>query len=267
MFVINSLQLCVGQLQNEEVEYFFDESTMNLLLGDAGTRYGGKVIGQFYATLCMNNKQLTLKYGRFLIAGIDKADFNRHKPYMRQLFWLLANSDSFVGEKLDLLMNLYLAQISNNKKYPMATESSVDFLIKVVAKISPVKEWVARHSKECRVLETVLGEPTVRAPGKVKEPYTLKNPNARAEALRRILRGAFNEKEWDDSENELLEEHVTQGMKVEVFDFEKDRWITCTININIGELMLVKNESEGISRWIDSLSDAIKAPAKKKNGN
>ena len=267
VFVINSLQLCVVHLQNEEVDYFFEESTMNLLLNEAVTRYSGKVIGQFYATLCMNNKQLTMRYGRFLIVGIDKSDYNRHAPYMRQLFWLLANSDTIVVEKLEVLMNLYLVQINNNKKYPMATESSVDFLIKVVAKIAAVKEWMGKHAKEYRALETVLGEPTVRAPGKAKEPYTPKNPLARIEALRKILRGQFNEKEWDDSESEFLEENASQGSRVEVFDFEKDRWVVCTVSVSIGEMLLVKSESEGISRWVDSLSDTIKAPGKRRNGS
>lgn len=265
VFLINSLQLCVGQLQHDQVEFFFEDSILALLLNDAGTRYGGKVIGQFYATLCANNKTLTLRYGKFLVNGIDKSNFDKHKPYMRQLFWLLANSDNIVQEKLDSIMQLYLTQITNNKKYPMATESSIDFFIKAISKISALKEWVYKRTKVLRWLENVLGEPVVRNLPKSKEPITEKNPVARLEALRAILRGTFNDKDWEDSESEFLEEHATQGSKVEIYDFETEKWVTCLISISIGELIWVKSESEGINKWVDNLSDLIR-PSQKKKG-
>ena len=264
VFLIYSLQLCVEELTNDQIEFLFEENLINFLLNDAQTKHGSRILGQFFATLCLNNKTLTLKYGKFLITCIDKVNFDKHKPYMRQLFWLLANNDNIVSEKLDFLLNQYLNQIQSNKKYPLATESSIDFLIKIVALIPAVKEWIYKKIKSFRWLETVLGDPSTKQTAKTKEPSTPKNPALRVDALRRILRQSFNEKEWDDSDNDILEENVAQGSKVDVYDFQTERWVSCSINLSIGELLWVRNESEGINKWVESLSDTIRSSSKKK---
>ena len=87
----------------------------------------------------------------------------------------------------------------------------------------------------------------------------------RIEALKKILRQSFNEKDWDDSDNDVLEENVSQGSKVEIYDFQTERWISCSITLSIGELLWIKNDHEGINKWVDNLSDIIRSPNKKKH--
>ena len=264
-FLIYSLQLCIGELTNEQIEFLFEESTLNFLLSDILTKHGGRILGKFLATLCINNKILTLKYGKFLIMNIDKANYDKHKPYMRQLFWLFANNDSIVSEKLEVLLSYFLTQLQNNKKYPLATESSVDFLIKIIAFFPSVKEWIYKKIRNLRWLETVLTDPSTRQATKTKEPLIPKNSALRIEALKKILRQSFNEKDWDDSDNDVLEENVSQGSKVEIYDFQTERWISCSITLSIGELLWIKNDHEGINKWVDNLSDIIRSPNKKKH--
>ncbi|OMJ74578.1 hypothetical protein SteCoe_26477 [Stentor coeruleus] len=264
VFLISSLQLSISELSSDQIEYFFEETTMTSFLNDAGSRYGGKVLGQFYTTLCTDNKILTLKYGNFLINGIDKANHDKHKPYMRQLFWILAQVDKFCQEKVDILMTSYMKQIQNNKKYVMATDSSIDFLVKIFAKIPAIKDWVNKRRQELRWLENLYADSLNRPSSKSKEQVMLKTPGQRLEIIKKILRGLFGEKDWEDSDSDNIDENTAQNAKVEVFDGQSQRWIPCTVHLTIGELLLVKNENEGLSKWVENLSENVRALSKKR---
>lgn len=264
VFLISSLQLCVSELSADQIDYLFEETTMMSFLNDAGSRHGGKVLGQFYTTLCTDNKNLTLKYGNFLINGVDKANYDRHKPYMRQLFWILAQGDSISQEKIDVLMISYMKQVQSNKKYVMATDSSIDFLVKIVAKIPAIKDWVYKRKQDFRWLENMYADPSIRPATKGKEQVALKTSGQRLDVIRKILRGSFGEKDWEDSDSDVVDENTTQNTKVEVFDGQSQRWVPCTVHLTIGELLLVKNESEGLTKWVENLSDNVRALNKKR---
>ena len=240
VFLINSLQLCICELNDENYDVLFEENILDLLVNEASSRYGGKSLGQFYAMLCTNNKVLTQKYARYLVKYIDKVNAEKHKPYMRLLFWLLVNQDSIISEKTDFILPIYMKQIQDNKKYPVATDSSLKFLIKIVAKIPAVKDWVNKRAKELRWLENIVFEPNGQQ-GKTKD-LSVKASNSRAEIIRRIIRGSFNEKDWEDSDNDLIEENLPVSSEVLYLDYQTNRWVKCLVTVNIGELLCIKNE-------------------------
>lgn len=264
VFLINSLHLCISELLPEQINYFFEESTLNNLLSTASSRYGGKVLGRFYSTLCFDNKGFSFKYGQYLVAGIDKTNFDKHKPYMRQLFWILANQDQIVQDRTDYIISRFLKQLLDNKKYPMATESSVDFLIKVSTKIVSIKEWLIKKRGELRWLETILSESNTKTKGKESGG---RNSTYRLEALKKILRGTITEKDYEDSEGELPEENLPKGTELEWQDPQSQRWMPCTVVSSEGALIFLKSESENFSRWTENLSDNIRVPANKEPKN
>lgn len=261
-FLINCLHLCISEMSPEQINYFFEENVLNYLLDTASTKHGGKVLGQFYSTMCRDNKNLALKYGLFLVNGIDKTNFDKHKPYMRQLFWILASQDQITSERTDSIMLRFMKQLLDNKKYPLATESSVDFLIKISLKIPNIKEWLVKKKTELRWLETVLSD----SPNKSKtKEISSRNNIIRLEAIKKLLRGTITEKDFDDSEGEQPEENLPKGTEIEFQDFQTQRWIPCTVIISDGALLYLKSESEGLSKWIDNLSDSIRIPANKES--
>jgi len=264
VFLINCLHLCISELLPEQMNFFFEDSTLNGLLDIAGTRYGGKVLGQFYSTLCRDNKGFSFKYGGYLVAGIDKTNYDKHKPYMRQLFWILANQDQLVPERTEYIMSGYMKQLQNNKKYPMATESSVDFIIRLSTKIVSIKEWLIKKRGELRWLETIVSESSSKAKGKENGG---RNSTYRLEALKKILRGTITEKDYEDSEGEFPEENLPKGTELEWQDPQTQKWIPCTVASSEGALLYLKNESESFSRWTENLSDNIRAPPNKEPKN
>lgn len=259
VFLISSLHLCIETLSDAEINYLYDENTLNFVLTTASTRHGGKVLGQFYGTLCINNKALTAKYGNYLVNGIDKFNADKHKPYMRQLSRLLGNSDNS-PDKIDHIMGNYLKQILNNKKYPLATDSSIDFFIKIAVKIPAIKDWISKKAKELRWLENVLSEPSAKQPVKIKEPQ--KVFSTRIDTLRKILRGTLSEKDWEDSDNDLVEDNISTGCKVEYYDFQSQRWVSYIVAISSGELLQIKSENEGAVKWVENLDDRLRSKKK-----
>jgi ubiquitin C-terminal hydrolase len=263
VFLFKILNNHVKDLKNDDLEFFFTSNSLDMFLLESNSKYGGKVVGVFLSKLCKDNKSYSVIYGDYLIGGIDKLNSDKHKPFMRQLFHLLSLQDSFTAERTDLLMVKYMKQLQNNKKYPVATESSIDFLLKCAVKIQPVTQWMQKKKSDIRFLESILSEPVSRNPGKSKEPFTVKNPQHRLESLRKILKGNFSNVELDESEGECLEGELPKGAYLEYFEVSLQKWIPCSIMTNTLEIVHIKNDVEMVSRWLDGLSDYLRVVYKK----
>jgi hypothetical protein len=102
---------------------------------------------------------------------------------------------------------------------------------------------------------------------KSKDQAAQKNPMIRMESLRKIMRGNFNEKDWEDSDSDVVDENVGVNNKVEYFEINTQKWVTCNVTMSVGELLCIRNESEGVHKWMDNLSECLRASNKKRNIN
>lgn len=254
VFLLKSLSKT--DLKSEDNEFLFTEENLNMLSSEAGSRYTGQTIGKFLSELCRDNKNYTVKYGAFLIDGIDQVNHDKHKSYMRQLFELMSLQDSLTAERSDSLLFKYFKQIQNNKKYPLATESSIDFLLKVSAKIPAVRDALFRRKSEVKLLESSLPDPVKRPAPVSKEPFIVKNPFLRLENLRKLIKGQFNQIQLEDSDGEIFNADIQKSKSLEYFEVQAQRWIPCQVVCHSEEIVCVKNE--GVNQWVDTLSDYLR---------
>jgi hypothetical protein len=255
IFLVASLNLTVSELTQEQILFLFEEKTLNMFLNDGYSRYGGRILGQFFSTLCKDSKDLSFKYGTFLITGIDKTNHDKHKTYMRQLIRLFSVSDSIIPERNDYLLPKFLKQLQDNKRYPIATESSFDFLLKLSFKIPSIRDWLIRKRGDLKWLNSVLTDPLSR---NVKSKDQARAYQQRIEACKKLFKGKVLEDDIDDSDREPLSENLPKGTELEYQDTFSNKWQPCTVTSSEGAIIQIRLEPEGQTRWVDNLSDYLR---------
>ena len=264
-FLYKTLASFTNGLRAEDSEYFFQETSLDSLLVESQSRFAAKAVTTLLCKLCKDHKTNWKNYGSYLINGVDKEDYDKHKPYMRQLFALLSINDSLTAERTSALMTRFFEQLKKNSKFPVATESSVDFVIKCAAKISAVANWIQKNKNENRILGSVLPEPVNRNPAKSKDPFIVRNPLLRLENLKKVTKGNYAAVDLEDSDGETFEGDLQKGAGLEVFEVSLQKWVPCSVLINGQEIVQIKNEAEGINRWVDRLSDFLRVISKRNN--
>lgn len=265
MYILLSIRLCHHVYENYQLDIFFTENVMNFLLSDAESKFGGRAVGILYAQLCSDDKSYTLKYGKYLIACIEKSVFELHKMYMRPLFWLLYNPDKLQPEKIDNLLLYYYQQMSTNFLSFTELESCLRFLIKLVIRIPKVKDWVNKKNKELTSIENKLNNVYMKQQVSAKDSGILKNCLNHIDIIRKLVKNMVNIKNYEDSDNDMIEENVIPGTEIYYFSNEHNDWVKCSVMMNVGELLCIKNEPERLSKWIDSNSEALKKVVPKTN--
>lgn len=255
VFLVACLSLCISELNEDHINFLFEESTLHKFLNDGYTRHGGRVLGQFYSTLCLNSKELSLRYGNYLITGIDKTNHDKHKTYMRQLFWLFAVRGPYTVEIIDYLMIKFMKQLLENKKYPMATESSIDFLLKLSLKIKEIRDWLIKKKADYKWVDNILTDPAARG---VKSRDQSRAHLIRSEAVKKMFKGTVSDSDFEDSFSDVNDENFTQGTELEYYESQMQRWLPCTVVSSDGILVNIQIENDSLKKWVDVLSDNIR---------
>lgn len=258
-FLLATLQLGTRSLSPSDIDKLLEKNVMIKLAIEGSNKIGARAVGQLYATLCIHNQQASIQFINILGTFIREYDFDGFKPFFRQLTWMLKLQDNLQNDRVDLALKSFNEIMKENKNYYRATETCIDYLFKIITRITPVKEWILRKMKDIKWIDTWLKDNQYPMAGRTN--ITLYKPRSqnwnnsgyqpkgnldRIEFMKKIAKGSIPDRSLDwDSDFEVDEEALQEGNKIDAID-SAGRWSRATIMQSIGELVFLKLDRKSV---------------------